>query len=199
MSSIASHKEELSQDTTTSLYIVDLLDLTKTHEDQRWVQTGRILKAAVDGTSLEELITGQGMPDSIALSPEEGRLYWTCMGVPGAQDGSVWSATTCGDSIRNTLSAGVLNTPKKIAIDALGRKLYICDREGLRIVRCNLDGSGLEDLVLTGDANDASHRRDQTRWCVGLALHRDSGKIYWTQKGDCFYFLHSISSVIEHL
>ncbi len=48
-------------------------------------------------------------------------------------------------------------------------------------MRCNLDGSLIETLVETGRGE--VDRRDQTRWCVGIAIDPKRGQIYWTQKG----------------
>ena len=48
-------------------------------------------------------------------------------------------------------------------------------------MRANLDGSAVETLVETGTGD--SDRRDQTRWCVGIAVDAGRGQIYWTQKG----------------
>jgi hypothetical protein len=51
----------------------------------------------------------------------------------------------------------------------------------MRVMRCNLDGSQIETLVQTGEGpND---RRDQARWCVGIAVDPVQRQIYWTQKG----------------
>jgi len=49
-------------------------------------------------------------------------------------------------------------------------------------MRANLDGSKIETLVDTshGDPRPGS---DATKWCVGIAVDIDGGKIYWTQKG----------------
>src|SRR5262249_12688927 len=55
------------------------------------------------------------------------------------------------------------------------------DREGMRVMRANLDGSALETLVETGHGDTDSH--DQTRWCVGITIDPKRGHIYWTQKG----------------
>jgi hypothetical protein len=61
-------------------------------------------------------------------------------------------------------------------------KLYWSDREGMRVMRANLDGSQIETLVDTsvGDSRPGS---DQRKWCVGIAVDTDGGKFYWTQKG----------------
>jgi hypothetical protein len=61
-------------------------------------------------------------------------------------------------------------------------KLYWSDREGMRVMRCNLDGSGLETLIETGHGDD--DRRDARNWPVGIALDVEGGKLYWTQKGN---------------
>ena len=45
------------------------------------------------------------------------------------------------------------------------RKLYWSDREGMRVMRCDLDGSNVETLVQTGQGDQ--DRRDETNWCVG--------------------------------
>jgi hypothetical protein len=60
-------------------------------------------------------------------------------------------------------------------------KLYWSDREGMRVMRANLDGSNIETLVETGHSD--RDRRDQRNWCVGIAVDPERGKIYWTQKG----------------
>jgi hypothetical protein len=61
-------------------------------------------------------------------------------------------------------------------------KLYWSNREGMRVMRANLDGTEIETLVDTslGDSRPGS---DQRKWCVGIAVDTDGGKFYWTQKG----------------
>ena len=45
--------------------------------------------------------------------------------------------------------------------NAASRTLYWSDREGMRVMRCDLDGSNVETLVQTGQGDE--DRRDQTR------------------------------------
>ena len=52
----------------------------------------------------------------------------------------------------------------------------------MRVMRSNLDGSQMETLVDTSDG-DPRPGPDARKWCVGIAVHADAGKIYWTQKG----------------
>ena len=49
-------------------------------------------------------------------------------------------------------------------------------------MRANLDGSNIETLVDTSQG-DPRPGPDATKWCVGVAIDVDGGKVYWTQKG----------------
>ena len=74
-------------------------------------------------------------------------------------------------------------TPKQMQLDEQNRKLYWSDREGMRVMRANLDGSEVETLVDTS-AGDSRPGPDARKWCVGIAVDPVGGKFYWTQKGD---------------
>jgi hypothetical protein len=86
-----------------------------------------------------------------------------------------------GNNRVTIVPSGVTFTPKQLHFEAAGRKLYWGDREGMRVMRCDLDGSNVETLVQTVQGDD--DRRDQTRWCVGVAVDPVRGHLYWTQKG----------------
>jgi hypothetical protein len=98
-------------------------------------------------------------------------------------DGSVFSSTLNGSDIRTIVPAGKVHTPKQLVVDDSEQKVYFCDREGLSVHRCNLDGSSHEILVRRGDHRVASEKEDQTRWCVGITVDVQACKLYWTQKG----------------
>jgi len=143
---------------------------------------GRILSANPDGSDLKVVIEGgQKHPDGIAVDPVRGHLYWTNMGNPIANDGSIFRSDLDGGNITVIVPTGGTFTPKQIQIEPKSQKLYWCDREGMRVMRCNLDGSQIETLVQTGQTD--TDRHDQTRWCVGIAVDPEGGHIYWTQKG----------------
>ena len=103
------------------------------------------------------------------------------MGIPNLDDGSIERADLDGGNRMVIVPQGVTHTPKQIHLDKDGGKLYWCDREGMRVMRANLDGSHFETLVETGHGDE--DRRDQTRWCVGITIDPKFQKIYWTQKG----------------
>jgi sugar lactone lactonase YvrE len=134
-----------------------------------------------DGLNRRTIVTGCRYPDGIAVDAEAGHIYWTNMGIPNLDDGSIERADLDGRNRRVIIPQGITHTPKQMHLDKEGGKLYWCDREGMRVMRANLDGSQVETLVETGRGDEDS--RDQTRWCVGITIDPKFKKIYWTQKG----------------
>jgi sugar lactone lactonase YvrE len=134
-----------------------------------------------DGSDRKTIVTNCHLPDGIVVDAEAGHIYWTNMGIPNLDDGSIERADLDGKSRRVIVPQSVTHTPKQIHLDKDGGKLYWCDREGMRVMRANLDGSRVETLVETGRGD--TDRRDQTRWCVGITIDPVRQHIYWTQKG----------------
>jgi len=142
---------------------------------------GRLFSLNPDGSDKTVIVTGCAVPDGVAVDVEAGHIYWTNMGVPPANDGSIERVDLDGSNRTTVVPSGGTYTPKQLHLDAVGRKLYWGDREGMRVMRCDLDGSNIETLVQTGQ--DDEDRRDETRWCVGVAVDHVGGHLYWTQKG----------------
>jgi hypothetical protein len=103
------------------------------------------------------------------------------MGQPEVNDGSIQRVDLDGQNFTTIIPEGATFTPKQLKLDQKNRKLYWCDREGMRVMRSNLDGSNIETLVETGHGD--ADRRDARNWCVGIAVDTGRGQIYWTQKG----------------
>ena len=141
----------------------------------------RIHSMNPDGSDRKTIVTNCRFPDGIAVDVAAGHIYWTNMGVPNLNDGSIERADLDGKNRRVIIPQGVTHTPKQMHLDKESGKLYWCDREGMRVMRANLDGSQVETLVETGRGDEDA--RDQNRWCVGITVDPKLGKIYWTQKG----------------
>ena len=144
--------------------------------------SGSIMSIASDGKSFSRLVTKQDWPDGIDVDRSINRMFWTCMGVPGSNQGEVKAADLGGGNAVTIIPRGVINTPKQLRVEPKSMKLYFADREGMRILRCNYDGSNLETLVQTSDWK-VDGTEDATKWCVGMAVSTTLKKIYWTQKG----------------
>ncbi|KAF4972718.1 hypothetical protein FZEAL_9546 [Fusarium zealandicum] len=165
----------------TLLYI---LDIGLSADDPTDAFTsGRVLVGSQDGRPLKSLVMGQRAPDGIDISLSAGKLFWTVMGVPSNNDGAIMSSNIDGTEVQEIVPRGSVHTPKQLTVDHENFKLYFGDREGLRVMRCNFDGSDLEVLIQLGDWQNEQEKADSTNWCVGVTVSPSTGKFYWTQKG----------------
>jgi len=143
---------------------------------------GRVLSLNPDGSDKKVLVTGGRWPDGVVVDAEAGHIYWTNMGVPNRNDGSIERADLDGRNRTTIVPDGGTFTPKQLHLEKKAGKLYWCDREGMRVMRANLDGSMIETLV-DASQGTAHPGADQHKWCVGIAVDPDRGQFYWTQKG----------------
>jgi hypothetical protein len=141
----------------------------------------RIHSMKPDGSDRKIIVTNCHLPDGIVVDAEAGHIYWTNMGIPNLNDGSIERADLDGKNRKIIVPQGITHTPKQIHLEKATGKLYWCDREGMRVMRANLDGSQVETLVETGRGDKDQH--DAKRWCVGITIDPNRKKIYWTQKG----------------
>ena len=160
-----------SGDTATvgRLFLLDLSD-------------NRVVSLNPDGSDRKVIVTECRYPDGIAVDVAAGHIYWTNMGNPKANDGSIERADLDGRNRKTIVPQGGTFTPKQLQLEKKSGKLYWCDREGMRLMRANLDGSNIETLVDTSQG-DQRPGPDATKWCVGVAVDVDGGNVYWTQKG----------------
>ncbi|MET0522791.1 MAG: 3-hydroxyacyl-CoA dehydrogenase [Jiangellaceae bacterium] len=155
--------------TVDRLFLLDLSD-------------NRVVSLNPDGSDRKVIVTECRYPDGIAVDVAAGHLYWTNMGNPKANDGSIERADLNGQNRKTIVPQGGTFTPKQLQLEKKSGKLYWCDREGMRLMRANLDGSNIETLVDTSQG-DPRPGPDATKWCVGVAIDVDGSKVYWTQKG----------------
>jgi hypothetical protein len=145
------------------------------------INAGSIHCMNTDGSDRTTIVTGCHLPDGIVVDVEAGHIYWTNMGIPNLDDGSIERSDLDGKNRKVIVPVGKTHTPKQIILEKKSGKLYWCDREGMRVMRCNLDGSSIETIVVSGRGEVDS--RDATKWCVGLTIDLKRGHIYWSQKG----------------
>ena len=143
---------------------------------------GRVLSLNPDGSDRKVIVTDCRLPDGIVIDVDAGHIYWTDMGVPNLNDGTIERADIDGQNRKMIVHEGGTFTPKQLHLDKKNGKLYWSDREGMRVMRSNLDGSNIETLIETSQG-DARPGRDATKWCVGITVDAERGHMYWTQKG----------------
>lgn len=105
------------------------------------------------------------------------------MGSPKQNTGALYRVDMDGTNNQVIVPEGQTFTPKQLHLVPEHGKIYWCDREGMRVMRCSLDGSDLETLIQTGPAGDRGSKADPRLWCVGIGVDAKRKKFYWTQKG----------------
>ena len=146
------------------------------------VSGDRVVSLSPDGSDHKVIVAGCRLPDGVTVDVAARHIYWTNMGNLTECDGSIERADFDGQNRETIVPPGGTFTPKQLQLETTGRKLYWCEREGMRVMRANIDGSNIETLVDTSQG-DPRPGPDQTKWCVGVAVDVDREHVYWTQKG----------------
>ena len=148
---------------------------------------GTVKVINVDGSNEITLVEGKEViePDGIELDTAGGKMYWTDMGLGGAadksvaiNDGRIMRANLDGSHIETVVPLGLTTTPKQLALDVAGGKVYWSDRGDVegenvnpKIMRVNFDGSALETIVSSDLMSP-----------VGIAVDAAGGKVYFTDR-----------------
>jgi hypothetical protein len=145
------------------------------------------------GTAVRTLITGlDERPDGLIVDQIRGHVYWTNMGAPDpgtgprsevayTRNGSLERADLDGANRVTIVARGAFTTGKQLTADFDAGVLYWCDREGMHVLCCYLDGSALRPLVVPAVGEEAA--QVIANHPVGIAVDLDRRLLYWTQKG----------------
>ena len=132
---------------------------------------GRIRRANLDGSNIENVAVGLADPVGIALDLDAGYLYWA-----DRDEGSIYRGNlrNINDFAPATLVSG-LDKPYQIALDTSSKRMYWTERSGSKIRRADLAGNNVADIVFKNPlaAPENPH---------GLALDLAKGKMYWTER-----------------
>ena len=141
------------------------LPLNTTAQKMYWTDeaTGKIQRANIDGSNIEDLVTtGLEKPEAIALDVVGGKMYWTDKGTDKIQ-----RANIDGSNVEDLITG--LTIPEGIALDVARGKMYWAGEDMDKIQRANLNGSHIEALVTTGNP-----------W--GITLDLVGNQMYWTDQ-----------------
>jgi cysteine-rich repeat protein len=128
-----------------------------------WTQSpNRILRAKLDGTSVETVIDGLDHPRGIALDLSAGKVYW---GETGTLK-RIRRANLNGSGVENL----VASEAHVLDLDAGLGKMYWSN--GANIFRANLNGSSVENLL------------SAPTFISALALDALHGYVYWASTTD---------------
>ena len=125
--------------------------------------TGKIQRANLDGSNIQDIVTGLDDPYSIALDGTARKIYWT-----DYRRSKIQRANLDGSNMQDIVTR--LGFPYGIALDVAAGKVYWTDEGPDKIQRANLDGSNIQDVfIVRGLGNPKS-----------IALDVAAGKMYWT-------------------
>ena len=80
---------------------------------------GRLFSINPDGSDKTLLVTGCPIPDGVAIDVEAGHIYWTNMGMPPVDDGSIERVDLDGGNRTTIVPPGGTYTPKQLHFDAV--------------------------------------------------------------------------------
>src|SRR6058998_4241238 len=78
---------------------------------------GRIHSVNVDGSDRKVIVSGARVPDGVVVDLEAGHIYWTNMGVPNQNDGSIERVDLDGQNRKTIIPQGGTFTPKQLQLD----------------------------------------------------------------------------------
>ena len=138
-------------------------------------EEGAILRANLDGSNVEKIITGLGRPvdvtvwDSgprgLTLDLSMGKLYWG-----HCASGKIQRANLDGSNVEDIITG--LGCIQDVEFDVNGEKIYWSDEQTGTIHRADIDGSNAEELA-GGFSNPHT-----------VVFDSFTRKIYWTSHND---------------
>jgi sugar lactone lactonase YvrE len=121
------------------------------------IASGIVTKSGADGAGAMVVASGSPLsaPDGVTIDPEGKHFFVLNMGtvIGGGNTGSLVRYDLDGSNPEVIMKPGAkagdvtFNTGKQVTIDRVNHKLYLGDREGSKVWRCDLDGGNLEVLV----------------------------------------------------
>ncbi len=150
------------------------------------LNAGRIHAMNTDGSDRKAIVSDCHLPDGIVVDVEAGHIYWTNMGIPNLNDGSVERADIDGKNRKTIVAQGDTHTPKQIILEKKSGKLYWCDRgpdnAGLgRIFRANVEIPGGQTPATRSDIEIFYDGLPEP---IDLELDHTNRVLYWTDRGD---------------
>lgn len=129
-----------------------------------WTQIfpdARILRANLNGSEVEDIVTGLSDLRGIAIDVDARTMYWIDTGA-----GKIQRANLDGSEVQDIITEGLVD-PEGIAIDAKRGSIYWYDAGKIR--RANLDGSDVQEVL----------HFDPLSTVGGIAIDSPGARIYW--------------------
>ena len=136
---------------------------------------GRIQRADLDGSNVEDLVSGLADPVGIALDLRAGRLYWADRHQGAIYRGTLGDITQEGLLPSHEAVLANLDRPYQIALDTFNGHMYWTERgeNTSKVRRADLNGNNVTDIQfgLVAPLNP-----------FGMALDPVAGRMYWSER-----------------
>jgi len=130
---------------------------------------GKIQRANLDGTDIEDLVTGLPFLADVELDTTAGKVYWSQIDGVNPARSAIRRANFDGSGVEDVRTG--LNQPYYFELHPAGGKIYWAEVSNTMIHRMNIDGSGAIEDVVTGQVRV----RD-------VGLDPAGGMIYWNDR-----------------
>jgi sugar lactone lactonase YvrE len=134
--------------------------------------TGKIRRANLNGSAVEDIVTGLYGPVDIALDALNRKMYWV-----DRTTAKIQRANLDGTNVDDIV---VKNDLRGLAIDVNSEKIYWGNWCLDIIQRANLDGSDVEELTIKELFLPRNMFIDQLVSAQNIKLDLKAGKLYWT-------------------
>jgi DNA-binding beta-propeller fold protein YncE len=108
--------------------------------------TGKIQRANLDGSNVQDLVNQLHTAQRIALDVDGGKMYWTTIRTDKIQRANL-DGSNVQDLVNQLHTLGGIAFLAGIALDVDGDKMYWIDNGTNKIQCANLDGSNVQDLI----------------------------------------------------
>lgn len=108
-----------------------------------WTEKGKIRRANLDGSNVEDILTELEWPNDIVLDIHNLKMYWTDTG-----SNNILRSNLDGSNIEEVLDGEDENKPYSIALDTDVNKIYWGNNLPWEIRRINYDGSNIEAIKI---------------------------------------------------
>lgn len=89
-------------------------------------------------TDRKTIVTSCHLPDGFVVDVDAGHIYWINMGIPNLNGGSTDRVDIDGKNRKTIVAQGDTHTQNRSS--SIRTAARSCDREDVRVSRCNLDG-----------------------------------------------------------
>lgn len=151
-----------------------------------WTEDGEILRADLDGSDMEVLVSGLGIVLDLELDRNGGKMYWADF-----TNYKIQRANLDGSDTEDLVTDA--NATAGIALDVAANRMYWTNHQAAKIRRANLDGTNVEDLIALEDCLIPTG-------CPGaIAVDPSGGKLYWTRVSQAIQRANLDGSDVEDL